>query len=45
MKKHVMLLLAIGIAILSTACSGSKEAIISAKEWEEDHPEIPEFNS
>ncbi len=40
MKKQVMLLLAIGIAILSIACSGSKEAIISANEWEEDHPEI-----
>ncbi|HSR03939.1 MAG TPA: ammonia-forming cytochrome c nitrite reductase subunit c552 [Proteiniclasticum sp.] len=40
MKKQVLLLLAIGIAVLSTACSGSKEGIISANEWEEDHPEV-----
>ena len=40
MKKRLLLLTAIGIAILSTACSGSKEGIISASEWEEEHPEI-----
>ena len=40
MKKQVLLLLAIGIAVLSTACSGSKEGIISANEWEEEHPEV-----
>jgi len=36
----LLLLAAITIAILSTACSGSKEDIISASEWEEEHPEI-----
>lgn len=40
MKKMLLLLAAITIAILSTACSGSKEDIISASEWEEEHPEI-----
>jgi len=40
MKKQALLLLAIGIAILSTACSGSKEGIISANEWEDEHPEV-----
>lgn len=40
MKKMLLLLAAVTIAILSTACSGSKEDIISASEWEEEHPEI-----
>lgn len=40
MKKQALLLLAIGIAVLSTACSGNNEGIISANEWEEEHPEV-----
>lgn len=41
MKKQLLLLCVLGLAVLITACSGSDaEGIISASEWEDDHPEI-----
>lgn len=41
MRKQLLLMCVLGLAVLVTACSGSEtEGIISASEWEDDHPEI-----
>lgn len=40
-RKVLLLLLALVVLMMGTACSGGKEeGIISAQEWEKDHPDI-----